>query len=183
MTKRGIVAAVGHSYASYEEVLAGIKAGISHICHAYNPQREFHHREPGIVGAALSEERLMCELIADGYHLHPAATKILWKARGTGCIDLVTDSTPPASLQEGEYDFYGRKVVVKGSKCVIPRPPVSSALEGTPQAEGETLAGSIATMSEDVRNMVGLAGVLLQDASKMVTANPAREFALDNKEG
>jgi len=181
VTKRGVVAAIGHSYATYEEVLAGIKAGISHVCHTYNAQREFHHREPGVVGAALSEEALMCELIADGYHVHPAAMKTLWKARGTDHIDLITDSTLPAGLPNGEYDFYGQKVIVKGGKCVIPRPPVGSALEGTPEAEEETLAGSIATMNIDVRNMVRLVGVTLQDAIKMATINPAREFGFDNK--
>jgi len=181
VTKQRVVAAIGHSYATYEEVLAGIKAGISHVCHTYNAQREFHHREPGVVGAALSKEALMCELIADGYHVHPAAMKILWKARGTDHIDLITDSTVPAGLPDGEYDFYSQKVIVKEGKCVIPRPPVSSALEGTPQAEEETLAGSIATMNIGVRNMVKLVGVTLQDSVKMATINPAREFGLDNK--
>jgi len=181
VTKRGIVAAIGHSYATYEEVLAGIKAGISHVCHTYNAQRELHHREPGVVGAALCEERLMCELIADSYHVHPAAMKVLWRTQGTDHIDLITDSTTPAGLPEGEYDFLGLKVIVKGGKCVIPRPPVSSALEGTPEAEKETLAGSMATMNGDVRNMVKLVGVTLQDAIKMATINPAREFGFDNK--
>ena len=181
VTKRGVVAAIGHSYATYEEVLAGIKAGISHVCHTYNAQREFHHREPGVVGAALSEEALMCELIADGYHVHPVAMKTLWKARGTDRIDLITDSTLPAGLPNGEYDFYGQKVIVKGGKCIIPRPPVGSALEGTPEAEEETLAGSIATMNIGVRNMVRLVGVTLQDSIKMATINPAREFGFNNK--
>jgi len=181
VTKRGVVAAIGHSYATYEEVLAGIKAGISHVCHTYNAQRELHHREPGVVGAALCEERLMCELIADSYHVHPAAMKVLWRARGTDHIDLITDSTTPAGLPEGEYDFMGLKVIVKDGKCVIPRPPVSSALEGTPEAEKETLAGSMATMNGDVRNMVKLVDVPLQDAIKMATINPAKEFGFDDK--
>jgi len=181
VTKRRVVAAIGHSYATYEEVLAGIKAGISHVCHTYNAQRELHHREPGVVGAALCEERLMCELIADSYHVHPAAMKVLWRARGTDHIDLITDSTTPAGLPDGEYDFMGLKVIVKDGKCVIPRPPVSSALEGTPEAEKETLAGSMATMNGDVRNMVKLVDVPLQDAIKMATANPAREFGFDDK--
>jgi len=181
VTKRRVVAAIGHSYATYEEVLAGIKAGISHVCHTYNAQRELHHREPGVVGAALCEERLMCELIADSYHVHPAAMKVLWRARGADHIDLITDSTTPAGLPEGEYDFMGLKVIVKDGKCVIPRPPVGSALEGTPEAEKETLAGSMATMNGDVRNMVKLVDVPLQDAIKMATINPAREFGFDDK--
>jgi len=181
VTKTGVVVAVGHSYATYEQIMAGIKAGISHVCHTYNAQRELHHREPGVVGAALCEERLMCELIADSYHVHPAAMKVLWRARGTDHIDLITDSTTPAGLPDGEYDFMGLKVVVKGGKCVIPRPPVSSALEGTPEAEKETLAGSMATMNGDVRNMVKLVNAPLQDAIKMATINPAKEFGFDNK--
>lgn len=183
ITRKGIVASVGHSYATYEEVLAGINAGISHSCHTYNAQRELHHREPGVVGAVLSLDNLTGELIADGHHVHPAAAKILIKAKGTDRVILVTDSTTFAGMPEGEYDFGGRKVIIEDGRSVLPRPPVTSALEGTPQAETVTLAGSIVTMNKDVENVVKWGLVSLQEAVKMASLNPAKRIGVDDRKG
>jgi len=183
ITERGVIASVGHSYATYSEVLRGVEAGLRHVCHTYNAMRELHHREPGVVGAALSLDELTAELIADGFHVSPPAMKILIRAKGTDRVILITDSTIAAGMPEGEYDFMGHKVVVKDGKCVLPRPPVSSALAGTPQEEKVTLAGSIATMSGDVRNIVNLVGLPLQDAVKMATINPARRIGFGDRKG
>jgi len=183
ITARGVVASVGHSYATYNQMLEGVKAGISHVCHTYNAMRELHHREPGVVGAALSLDELTAELIADGHHVSPPAMKILIRAKGTDRVILITDSTIAAGMPEGEYDFMGRKVVIKDGRCVLPRSPVTSALAGTPQEEKVTLAGSIATMSGDVRNIVNLVGLPLKEAVKMATINPARRIGFGDRKG
>ena len=178
ITKRGVVASIGHSYATYSQVLEGIKAGISHACHAYNAMRELHHREPSVVGAVLSLDELTAELIADGHHVSPPAMKILVRCKGVDKVILITDSVESAGLPEGEYTWMGRKVIIRGGMCVLPRPPVSGAL-----AEKVTLAGSIATMNGDVKNMVELVGISLRDAVKMATVNPARRIGFGDRKG
>ncbi len=178
ITRRGVVASVGHSYATYDQVLKGIKAGISHACHTYNAMRGLHHREPGVVGAVLSRDELTAELIADGHHVSPPAMKILVRCKGIDKVILITDSTRLAGMPEGEYTWMGQKVIVKGGMCVLPRPPVSGAL-----AEKVTLAGSIATMNEDVKNMVELVGVTLQEAIRMASVNPARRIGVYDRKG
>jgi len=183
ITKRGVVASVGHSYATYAQVLEGIEAGISHACHTYNAMRGFHHREPGVVGAVLSCDELTAELVADGLHAHPVAMRILVRNKGVDKVILVTDSVEVAGLPEGEYEWRGRKVIVKGGKCVLPRPPVTSGLAGTPQEEQVTFAGSILTMNIAVKTMVELAGASLKEAIRMATINPAERIGLGGKKG
>jgi len=178
ITARGVVASVGHSYATYNQMLEGVKAGISHVCHTYNAMRELHHREPGVVGAALSLDELTAELIADGHHVSPPTMKILVRCKGVDKVILITDSVKSAGLPEGEYMWMGQKVIIKDGMCVLPRPPVSGAL-----TEEVTLAGSMATMNGDVKNMVELVGVPLQDAVKMATINPARRIGFGDRKG
>lgn len=183
ITKRGVVASVGHSYATYSQTLEGIEAGISHATHTFNAMREFHHREPGVVGAVLSSDELTAELVADGFHVHPTAMKILVRCKGVDRVILVTDSVEAAGLPEGEHTWRGRKVIIKGGKCVLPRPPVTSTLAGTPEAEKVTLAGSILTMNVAVKNMIELAEVSLKEAIKMATINPAKRIGVDKRKG
>jgi N-acetylglucosamine-6-phosphate deacetylase len=183
VSKRGIVNSIGHSFATYDEVLAGIKAGLSHVTHTFNAMRELHHREPGVVGAALVRDELTAELIADRFHVHPVAMKILVRCKGTDKVILITDSTQAAGLPTGEYEFMGRKVVIKDGMCFIPKPPTSSALEGTPQAEEVTLAGSTATMNMGVRNIVKFVGLPMQEAIKMATLNAAERIGVDKQKG
>ena len=74
--QQGIIVSVGHSNATYEQVQEGIQAGLSHVTHIFNAMRGLHHREPGVVGAALSSTKLIVEMIADGIHLHPIVLKL-----------------------------------------------------------------------------------------------------------
>ncbi|MHA1596936.1 MAG: N-acetylglucosamine-6-phosphate deacetylase [Candidatus Asgardarchaeia archaeon] len=183
LVERGIIAAIGHTHGTYEDVLRGIENGATHIIHAYNAMTEFHHRHPGVVGAMLTRDDVNAELIADGVHVHPAAMKVLLRCKGTDRIDLITDSTAPAGLPNGEYEFIGRKVIVKDGVCFLPRPPISSALAGTKREEKVTLAGSMATMNKDVRNIVKLVGTSLCDAVKMASHNPAKELGIADRKG
>jgi len=163
----GVVASIGHSNATYDEALRAVDAGVSHACHAYNAMREFHHREPGVVGAVLSCDELTAELIADGIHVHPAAMKILVKCKGTDRIILVTDAVVGTGM-EGRYKLGGRDVVITKKD--------SRFLDGA-------LAGSVLTMDSAVRNIMGLVGASLQDAVKMATVNPARRIGVYDRKG
>lgn len=166
--KNEIIASVGHSNATYKQVQEGIKAGLTHVTHTFNAMREFNHREPGVVGAALSSPKLILEMIADGIHLHPVAMKILIKIKEIGKIVLITDAMRAASKPEGTYNLGGQEVTV---------------VRGQARLKDGTLAGSVLTMDKAVCNMVDKVGVSLTEAIQMATANPARCLGVESKKG
>jgi len=166
--KNGIIASVGHSNATYKQVQEGIKAGLTHVTHTFNAMREFNHREPGVVGAALSSPKLILEMIADGIHLHPVAMKILIKIKEIGKIVLITDAMRAASKPEGTYNLGGQEVTV---------------VRGQARLKDGALAGSVLTMDKAVCNMVDKVGVSLTEAIQMATASPARCLGVESKKG
>ena len=166
--KKGIIASVGHSNATYKQVQEGIKAGLTHVTHIFNAMRGFDHREPGVVGAALSSPKLILEMIADGIHLHPVAMKILIKIKEVGKIVLITDAMRAASKPEGTYNLGDQEVTV---------------VNGQARLEDGTLAGSVLTMDKAVCNMVDKVGVSLTEAIQMATASPARCLGVESKKG
>ena len=168
LKRRGVVVSIGHSNATYEETLAGIRAGISHATHVFNGMRELHHREPGVLGAVLSCDNMTASLIADGIHVHPAAMKVLVKAKGTDKIVLITDSVV-AGLRNGTYKLAGQDVVLSDGVCTL--------------KSGRSLAGSSLSMNKAVRNMIELVGVPIQDALAMATINPAKAIGIDKRKG
>ncbi|NQT67280.1 MAG: N-acetylglucosamine-6-phosphate deacetylase [Actinobacteria bacterium] len=166
--KNGIIASVGHSNATYKQVQEGIKAGLTHVTHTFNAMRGLDHREPGVVGAALSSPKLILEMIADGIHLHPVAMKILIKIKEVGKIVLITDAMRAASKPEGTYNLGGQEVTV---------------VNGQARLKDGTLAGSVLTMNKAVCNMVDKVGVSLTEAIQMATINPARCLGVESKKG
>jgi len=168
LKKQGIVSTVGHSDATYGEMMAGVKAGLSHATHMFDGMRPFHHREPGVVGAILTLDEMTADVIADGVHVHPAAIKILIRIKGTDKVALITDATKPAGMPDGMYELGGLKVIVKGGVC---------------RTEAGNLAGSIIRLNDAVRNMVDLVGLSLQEAIKMATINPAKVIGVDGRKG
>jgi len=166
--KNRIIASVGHSNATYKQVQEGILAGLSHVTHTFNAMRGFNHREPGVVGAALSSPKLILEMIADGIHLHPVAMKILIKIKEIGKIVLITDAMRAASKPEGTYNLGGQEVTV---------------VRGQARLKDGTLAGSVLTMDKAVCNMVDKVGVSLTEAIQMATASPARCLGVESKKG
>nr|MDO8044418.1 N-acetylglucosamine-6-phosphate deacetylase [Candidatus Baldrarchaeota archaeon] len=169
LREMGIVVSIGHSMATFEQVVEAIKCGVTHAAHVFNAMGGLHHRKPGTVGAILSMDEITAEVIADCVHVHPAVIKILVKAKGADKICLITDSTPYAGMPDGEYAFAGIiKVTVKDSACRLPT--------------GQ-LAGSVLTMDRAVKNMVEKIGVSLQDAIKMATYNPAKVICVDHVKG
>lgn len=165
--RHGIIAAVGHTRASYEQAMEAIRRGASHITHTFNAMTPLHHRKPGVVGAAM-DSSASCELIADNIHVDPAVQRILLKVKGTEGIVLVTDAMRACLLDEGEYELGGQKVVVKGEEARL--------------ASGN-LAGSVLTINKALRNFRTNTGISLVEAVRTVTVNPARILGVDDRKG
>ena len=106
--------AVGHSAASYEQVEQAVEAGLCLAVHTFNGMPPLHHRSPGVLGAALSDERIYTELIADGVHLHPAVFKLAVRAKGVERVLLVSDAMRAAGLPDGNYDLGRQDIRVDG---------------------------------------------------------------------
>jgi len=168
LEKQKIIASVGHSNATYEQVQEGILAGLSHVTHTFNAMSGLDHREPGVVGAALSSPELIVEMIADLIHLHPVAMKILVKAKGIEKIVLITDAIRATGRPEGTYDLGGQEVIVAN---------------GQARLKDGTLAGSVLTMDKAVRNLINEVGVPLHEAIQMATLNPAKCLGVEDKKG
>ena len=168
LASQGVLASVGHSGACYDDVGDAVKAGLRLVTHTYNGMRGLHHREPGVVGAALVHGELACEIIADGIHVHPAAVKLVAQAKGSSGTVLMTDAMRATGLPDGHYELGGQHVIVTG---------------GAARLETGVLAGSTLTMDAAVRNMVKFAGIPLHEAISMASSTPARLIGLADRKG
>jgi len=168
LRSKGIILSAGHTDATYEEMEAATEAGFTHVTHLFNAMRPFHHRDPGVVGAALTDERLTVELIADGLHLHPASLRLAALVKGSEKTVLASDSVMPAGLQDGEYLLGGDKVYLKDRRCSL---------------ESGQLAGSTIRLCDAVRNIVELADLPLTKAVEMASLSPARVLGLADRKG
>lgn len=168
LTARGVAVSVGHSSVEGERLEQAVRAGASQVTHLFNGMAPFHHRTPGLAGAALSDDRVVAQLIADGVHVHPAALKVAYRARGARGIALITDALAPAGLGEGRFRLGEFEVEVRGGACRMP--------DGT-------LAGSIQGLGELVRRMVQAVGVPLPEAVGMASRVPAAAVGLGGRAG
>jgi len=156
-TKKGIVLSAGHSNATYENMLEGIQAGILHSTHFFNAMRRLHHRDPGVVGAIMIHPNVSCEIIADGYHLHPAIVKLLREVKPINKMVLVTDSLKPTEQKSGPLIANNEEVYYD---------------EGVFKRKADdTIAGSALTMIKGVKNLAGM-GFDVDDALRMASCNP-----------
>ncbi|MFC5451981.1 N-acetylglucosamine-6-phosphate deacetylase [Paenibacillus aestuarii] len=165
----GIVAACGHTDATYADIQSAVGAGLSHAVHTFNAMKGLHHREPGTVGAVLTDARISGEVIADGHHVHPAAIRLLTMVKQPHGLLLITDAMSAAGLGDGQYELGGQAVTVKAGVARL--------------TEGGALAGSTLTMIEALRFMVREVGVSVQEASRYASGNPARLLRLDATHG
>jgi N-acetylglucosamine-6-phosphate deacetylase len=168
LAAKGAVVSAGHTECTYAQLAAAADAGLSHVTHLYNAMRGLHHREPGTVGGALSLPGLTVELIADGIHVHPASMQVAVRARGYEQALLITDAMRATGMPDGEYYLGELKTFVKN---------------GAARLEDGTLAGSVLTMADAVRNMVKLVGLPLHQAVAMASLHPARKHRLDGRKG
>jgi N-acetylglucosamine-6-phosphate deacetylase len=158
----GVVAALGHTDASYEQMIAGADAGATVATHLFNGMRPFHHRDPGPVGAALNDPRLLLEVINDGMHLDPQVVRVALAAAGASRIALITDAMVATGMPNGRYLLGSLEVDVKDGLATL--------ATGT-----HSIAGSTLTMDVAYANAVKT-GVSLVDASRMASTTPAETF-------
>ncbi len=163
----GVNLFMGHSSSTYDQAMLGIKEGITGATHLFNGMPPLHHREPGVVGAALDSEAFV-EVIADCIHLHKTVLRIVAQVKGDSKVLLITDAMTATGMSDGSYIISGRKINVKNGVVRL--------------ASGE-LAGSTLTMNKAVKNMVMEAGVNIASAIKMATYNPACALGMDGKVG
>jgi N-acetylglucosamine-6-phosphate deacetylase len=158
LVAHGVVAAIGHTDATYEQTLAGIAAGASVGTHVFNGMRPPHHREPGPVFALLGSERVTCEFVADGVHLHDGTLAFATTVTGASRAALITDAMSAAGMPDGGYDLGGQGVTVAGGVARL--------------TDNGSIAGSTLTMDSALRRAVG-AGAPLVDAARMAATTPA----------
>lgn len=168
LRKMDVIAGIGHTNATYDQAMAAINVGGSYATHLFNAMRPLHQREPGTVGALLLAHEVMGELIADGKHLHPAIYELALRVKGKDRLLLVSDAMRAKCMQDGCYELGGQSVSVKDGKATL--------------ADG-TLAGSILSLPEAIRNMMKFTGCTLEDAIHMASYNPANKLKLSGKKG
>jgi N-acetylglucosamine-6-phosphate deacetylase len=163
----GIVVAMGHTDATYEQARAAIAHGAHHAVHVYNAMRPFSHRDSGVIGAVLTSPEVSAELIADGVHVEEAAMRVLLQAKGVNCVILVSDGISATGMPDGQYSLGKFDVNV---------------VDGVARNSEGNLAGSTLTLDRALRNIVRM-GWSLSDTVRMLTANPAKLLGLEFKKG
>jgi N-acetylglucosamine-6-phosphate deacetylase len=165
---RGAAAVVGHSSATYEQLVEAVGRGVNHATHTFNQMEGLHHRKPGTVGAALLLADVYAEVIADGVHLHPAIVDMIARLKGPDKAVLITDAISGAGMPDGEYKLGGQKVVVK---------------DGAVRLADGTLAGSCLTLDQAVRNVAKFTRRCLPECIRMATLTPARSIGVAGRKG
>ena len=161
---QGLVASLGHSVATYDEALAGIEAGATQATHTFNGMPAYHHREPGVLGAALLTEGVKCEMICDYVHLHPATVRMIYRLKGADNINMISDSVNVAGTTQAELDFDGVK---------------ASVVDGVIRRADGTIAGSAMTLMHGVQNLLK-DGYPMTDVAKMAARNPAETLGISH---
>ncbi len=161
----GVRVALGHSDASFDQAVAAVDAGANIFVHTYNGMSGLHHREPGMVGAAMSTDAIS-ELICDGHHVNPNAANILMNAKGRDKIALITDCMSAGGMADGDYMLGEFPVRVEGGTARL--------------KEGGSLAGSILKLKEAVKNVVDWEIADIFEAIQMASLIPAKSVGIDN---
>jgi N-acetylglucosamine-6-phosphate deacetylase len=158
----GVVASAGHTGATAAEMERAIDDGVRHVTHCYNAMSRMLTREPGVPGVALTDDRLTCELIADGVHVHPVMMQLLLRMKGPDRVILVSDGTRATDMPDGFYEAGGQVVQVE---------------DGVVTMDDGTLAGSHRTIHAGLKNVVQMLGSSIEDGVKMASTNPAKVSA------
>lgn len=167
LTKNNIISSAGHTAANYDDIIKAQEWGLVHSTHLFNAMTKLHHREPGLIGAALTTD-MSCEMIADFIHIHPAVLNLVLQAKESNKIILVTDQMRAGALDDGDYDLGGQRVIVK---------------DGSARLENGSLAGSVLRMDQAVRNIRKISDLEINEIINMVTYNPAKLLGMDKEIG
>ncbi|MGY3749683.1 N-acetylglucosamine-6-phosphate deacetylase [Vagococcus acidifermentans] len=168
VTDDGVVVALGHSNATLAEARDVVESGASVFVHAFNGMRGLNHREPGMVGAAMSLKHVFSELICDGHHVHPTAAGILMEAVGHDHVALITDCMMAGGMPDGDYMLGEFPVKVAG---------------GTARMAEGNLAGSILKLKEAIKHVVDWGLATPEEAVMMATYVPAVSCKIDDQCG
>ncbi len=168
LRERGVVAAIGHTDATYEQTLAAIDAGATVGTHVCNAMRPVHHRDPGPIVALLDSPGVVCEQVADGVHLHDGMLRHVFRTAGSHRVALVTDAMAAAGMPDGRYDLGGQTVEVTRGVARL--------------ASNGVIAGSTLTMDAALRRIVH-SGASVAGAATMAATTPARVLGLEAELG
>lgn len=168
LTSAGVVVCAGHTDAHYDQVVAGLNEGLSGFTHLYNAMRPTIGREPGVVGAALDDEKSWCGVIVDGHHVHAASLRIAYAAKPKGKVYLVTDAMSTVGSPVKSFQMYSETIYEKDG-CLV-------------NAEGR-LAGSAIGMIDAVRLNTEWVGVSLDESLRMASLYPAQFMQVDDHLG
>ena len=160
--RRHVCVSIGHSDAEMPVARDAVNAGARHATHTFNAMRPLDHRDPGILGEVLTDDRLSADVIADGIHVAPPIVKLFLEAKGTERAVLITDAISATGMPDGRYQLGPIEVEVKEGKAT----------------SGSSLAGSVLTMDRAVRNVTQFADWTLRNAVRAATLNPARAVGL-----
>ena len=168
LVQAGVIVCAGHSDADYVQTRAALDAGLQGFTHLYTTMRPMQSREPGMVGAALEDERSFFGIIADGHHVHPATLKSAIRAKQPGGAILVTDAMPTVGSDDKLFRLGEMEISAEGGVC---------------RTRDGVLAGSDLDMASAVRNVRKFAGVGTEEAWRMASIYPARALGLDRELG
>ncbi len=164
LTSQGHRVSLGHSGASYDQALDAIAAGARHATHLFNRMPPLHHRRPGLAGAVLQAEEVAAEIIADGFHVHPALVRAAIACKQTSRMMAISDGTAVSGVPHGTRGRLGGRPIIAGSETAL--------------LEDGTMAGSVATMDRVFRTLTGRIGLSLVDAAALCATTAARELGL-----
>ena len=167
LSSKGIRCSMGHTKATYEEAIDGIKHGFCHSTHLFNAMTGFTHREPGVVGATFDSD-ITTETISDGIHISYPSLRVAYKQKGTDKTLLVTDAMCACGMPDGTYALGGQPVIVKN---------------GAARLENGALAGSILTLNRAIKNLYDNTDYPLYEIVKMASYNGAKYCRVDDRKG
>jgi N-acetylglucosamine-6-phosphate deacetylase len=167
LTKQGWIPSIGHTKADFSTLENAFAAGAKHITHLFNAMTGVHHRDLGVAGWALTKDEISCEIIADGIHVHPNMLRFACKNKPSDKMILVSDSVSPTGSGDGDFEIWGEKV---------------SVTNGQTRNERGSIAGSVITLRDAVKNMLVL-GFSPVEVSRMASANPARLLGIEKDFG
>ncbi|MCC0670055.1 MULTISPECIES: N-acetylglucosamine-6-phosphate deacetylase [unclassified Clostridioides] len=162
-----IVLSIGHSNASYEQAKEAINLGVTNITHMFNAMTGLNHRDPGVVGAALTTD-VYSELIADTIHINKDLFQFILNNKGRERLILITDSIEAGGLEDGNYALGGQKVIVKGNEARL---------------ENGALAGSVLSLNKMVLNFLNNTNLRVNEAINLASLNPATSLGINDKKG
>ncbi|MGW2471556.1 N-acetylglucosamine-6-phosphate deacetylase [Streptomyces sp. NPDC001665] len=169
LAEHGVIAAIGHTDATYEQTVEAIDAGATVATHLYNAMPAIGHRAPGPIAALLEDERVTVELINDGTHLHPAALELAYHHAGADRVALITDAMDAAGFGDGRYQLGPLAVNVENGVARL--------------VEGNSIAGSTLTLDTAFHRAVTIDRIPVEDVVTSISANPARLLGVYDKVG